>query len=244
MPVERLQGIVNQHNAHSDEMQEIIGYVPHWLIRWGTLVIFAVVGILLLTSHTVRYPDVLMAQALINARDQPQKETWFITDPNVVYVPKVGDNQGVKVGDTLLLEIDGNRRVTTPVRAKVSGRTYLLKGIDNNPKAFMLLVVPSVAHYEVQLRLPVKGAGKVNVGQRVLIRLDAYPSNEFGFLEGNIVGIVPVSIDNHYRANVKLTKGLVTNTGHTLPVQPLLQGQAEIMLDDKRLFQRIFNTIM
>jgi hypothetical protein len=43
---------------------------------------------------------------------------------------------------------------------------------------------------------------------------------------------------------VTLTKGLMTNTGHTLPVQPLLQGTAEVMLDDKRLFERIFSTLL
>ena len=245
MPViERLQGIVNRHNAHSDEMQEIIGQIPNWLVRWGNVVIFGIVIMLLLTSYTVRYPDIITAQALINAREQPQKVTWFITDPNITYRQAVKDGQQVRVGDTLLAEIDGNRKITTPILSKVSGQTYLLKGIDNNPKAFMLLVVPPVANYEVQLRLPVKGAGKIKVGQRTLIRLDAYPSNEFGFVEGKIASIVPVSLDNHYRANVTLTKGLMTNTGHTLPVQPLLQGTAEVMLDDKRLFERIFSTLL
>ncbi|WP_338875799.1 hypothetical protein WBJ53_09230 [Spirosoma sp. SC4-14] len=244
MPVERLQGIINRHDTHSDEMQEIIGHVPHWLIRWGNLVIFVVVTILIFTSYTVRYPDIITAQALINAREQPQKITWFITDPNITYRRAVNDAQQVKVGDTLLSEIDGNRKIITPVRAKVSGRTYLLKGVDNNPKAFMLLVVPPVTKYEVQLKLPVKGAGKIHIGQRVLIRLDAYPSNEFGFVEGKIASMVPVSLDNHYRANVTLTHGLTTNTSHTLPIQPLLQGTAEVMLDDKRLFDRIFNTIL
>ncbi|ADB36943.1 hypothetical protein [Spirosoma linguale] len=243
MPVEQISGLTNRHDSYSDEMQEIIGHVPHWLIRWGNVVIFAVIALLLLTAHTVRYPDVIMAQALINARDQPQKVTWFISDPNVTYRPNIRDGQQVRLGDTLISEVDRSRKLVTPVRALVSGRTYLLKGVDNNPKAFMLLVVPPVTQYEVQLKLPLKGAGKVNAGQRVLIRLDAYPSNEFGFLEGQIVNMVPVSLDNHYRANVKLTRGLITNMGNILPVQPLLQGTAEIMLDNKRLTQRIFATL-
>jgi hypothetical protein len=230
--------------VHSDEIQEIIGHIPHWLFRWGNLIILGLLGVLLLASYTIRYPDIIQAQALINARDQPQKETWFITDPNVTYTPQVGDAQNVQIGDTLLNEIDANRKVITPVTARVSGRTYLLKGIENNPKAFVLLVVPLVTHYEVQLRLPLKGAGRLHKGQRVLIRLDAYPSNEFGFLEGYINNIVPVSLDGHYRANVSLMSGLITNSGHNLPVQPLLQGTAEVILDDKRLFERIFNTLL
>ncbi len=243
MPVEQIQGLNNRHDSYSDEMQEIIGHVPHWLIRWGNVVIFVVIALLLLTANIVQYPDTLTAEALINARDQPQKVTWYITDPNITYRPNIYDGQRVKVGDTLIFEVDGSKKVATPVRAKVSGRTYLLKGVNNNPKAYMMLVVPPVTHYEVQLKLPLKGAGKVNADQRVLIRLDAYPSSEFGFLEGKISNVVPVSLDNHYRANVKLTRGLITNTDNKLPVQPLLKGTAEIMLDEKRLIQRIFATL-
>lgn len=244
MPTERIQGVVSRNDAHSDEMLDIIGHVPHWLIRWGNVMIFGVVIILLLTSYTVRYPDVITGQALINAREQPQKITWFITEPGISYKRLADDNQQVQVGDTLLLEVDSNRKVSTPIRAKVSGRTYLLKGIDNNPKAFVLLVVPPVTSYEVQLKLSVKGAGKIRPGQRVLIKLDAYPSHEFGFIEGEIWSMVPVSLDNHYRANVRLSRGLTTNTGQQLPVQALLQGSAEVVLDDKRLFERIFDTIL
>ncbi|GAB2799100.1 hypothetical protein GCM10027275_51130 [Rhabdobacter roseus] len=237
---------INQRglHSHSDELQEIIGQMPHWIVRWGTVVAAGVLCILLLISNTIRYPDTLTAQALINARDQPQKIEWYITDPNVVYHPYVTDSKRVKLGDTLVSEIDNGRKVTSYVRARVSGQTYLLKGVENNPKAFMMLVVPDITTYEVQLKLPVQGAGRVKKGQRVLIKLDAYPNHEFGFLEGVISGVVPVSIDNHYRANVTLTNELVTNTGNRLPIQPLLQGSAEIMLEDKRLLNRIFKTII
>jgi Cation efflux system protein CusB domain 1 len=227
----------------SDEMQEIIGYVPHWVIRWGVSVIFISMGIILMTSLMVQYPDILVAKALINAREQPQKITWFTTDPEVTYESKVKNAQNVVIGDTLVVETNHKLNTHLPITSKVTGRTYLLKGIDNKPKAWMLLVVPKVVNFELQLRIPVYGAGKVKNGQRVLVRLDAYPHNEFGFLEGKITEIVPVSIDNYYRANIKLTNGLVTNVGKKLPIQPLLQGSAEIMLDDKNLSHRIFGTI-
>ena len=227
----------------SDEMQEIIGYVPHWVIRWGVSVIFISLTVILMTSVMVRYPDTISAKALINAREQPQRITWFTTDSKITYHPKVNDAQNVTVGDTLVMENNHNNNVQTPVIAKVTGRTYLLKGIDNNPKAWMLLIVPKVINFEVQLKLPVYGVGKVKKGERTLVRLDAYPHEEFGFLEGEISEIVPVAIDNYYRANVQLTNGLQTNTGKILPIQPLLQGSAEIMLDDKRLSTRIFGTL-
>ena len=227
----------------SDEMQEIIGYVPHWVIRWGVSVIFISMGIILLTSLMVQYPDTLVAKAHINAREQPQKITWFTTDPEITYESKVKNAQNVVIGDTLVVETNHKLNSNISIISKVTGRTYLLKGIDHKPKTWMLLVVPKVVNFEVQLRIPMYGAGKVKNGQRVLVRLDAYPHNEFGFLEGKIIEIVPVSIDNYYRANIKLTNGLVTNVGKEIPLQPTLHGSAEIMLDDQRLSHRIFGTI-
>lgn len=244
MSTERIHGIVSRREAHSDEMLDIIGHIPHWIIRWGNTIILGIITILIFISYTVRYPDIAMGQALINAREQPQKITWFITNSNVSYRRLVNNHQQVKVGDTLLLETENNTKVNVAVRAKVAGRTYLLKGIDNNPKASMLLVVPPVTNYEVQLKLSAKGSGKILPGQRVLIKLDAYPSYEFGFIEGHIEDVVPVSLDDHYRANVILSDGLVTNRGFRLPVQPLLQGSAEVELDNKRLLTRIFDTIL
>jgi hypothetical protein len=227
----------------SDEMQEIIGYVPHWVIRWGVSVIFISMGIILMTSLMVQYPDKLVAKALINAREQPQKITWFTTDPEITYQSKVKNNQTVMIGDTLVLETNRKLNTETPIISKIIGKTYLLKGIDNKPKAWMLLVVPKVVNFEVQLRIPMYGAGSVKNGQRVLVHLDAYPHTEFGFLEGEISEVVPVLIDNYYRANVKLMNGLVTNKDKKLPIQPILQGSAEIMLDEQNLSHRIFGTL-
>ena len=88
----------------SDEIQEIIGYVPHWVIRWGVSVIFITLGIILMTSFMVQYPDTLTGKALINAREQPQKITWFTTDSKITYHTKVKDAQNVIIGDTLVME--------------------------------------------------------------------------------------------------------------------------------------------
>jgi len=227
----------------SDEMQEIIGYVPHWVIRWGVSVIFISLGLILITSMLVKYPDTIVAKALINAREQPQKVTWYPTDPEVTYESKVKNAQNVVNGDTLVIETDHKLNTQTPIISKIIGKTYLLKGIEGKPKAWMLLVVPQVVNFEVQLQLPLYGSGKVKRGQRVLLKLDAYPHNEFGFLEGEISEIVPVVINNHYRANVKLIHGLTTSVGKTLSIQPLLQGSAEIMLDEQKISQRIFSTL-
>lgn len=58
----------------SEEVQEILTRVPHWMIRWGNLLILALVLMLLFLSWLVKYPDVIPAEAIITTRIPPQKE--------------------------------------------------------------------------------------------------------------------------------------------------------------------------
>jgi len=89
----------------------------------------------------------------------------------------------------------------------------------------------------------VQGAGKVKIGQRVNIKLDNYPYLEYGMLEGIIRSISKVPEDQKYSLDVDFPKGLVTNYGIELDFAQQIEGQAEIITEDLRLLQRIFNPI-
>ncbi|HSU12858.1 HlyD family secretion protein [Longimicrobium sp.] len=60
-------------NLRSDEMEDIIGYVPHWVVRWGISLIFATVGALLLTSWFVRYPDMVEGKVTLTTPEPPSR---------------------------------------------------------------------------------------------------------------------------------------------------------------------------
>ena len=56
MPEER-----NEHlellESRSEDVQEILGYVPRWIVRWGITVIFISILVLLVGSWFFRYPE-------------------------------------------------------------------------------------------------------------------------------------------------------------------------------------------
>jgi len=58
----------------SEEVQEILTKVPHWMIRWGNLLILVITLLLLFLSWLIKYPDVIPAQAIITTQIPPQKE--------------------------------------------------------------------------------------------------------------------------------------------------------------------------
>ena len=58
----------------SDEVQEILTRVPNWMIRWGNLLILLLVGMVLVISWFVKYPDLVVSEAIVTSNEPPQKE--------------------------------------------------------------------------------------------------------------------------------------------------------------------------
>lgn len=50
---------------HCDEVQEVMGEIPSWIVRWGITVIFAIVVTLIIGSYFFYYPDVVKADIRI-----------------------------------------------------------------------------------------------------------------------------------------------------------------------------------
>ncbi|HJY65011.1 MAG TPA: HlyD family efflux transporter periplasmic adaptor subunit [Ignavibacteria bacterium] len=98
-----------------------------------------------------------------------------------------------------------------------------------------------------RIKIPVSGSGKVQAGQRVLIRLDNYPFTEYGMIEGKIISIslIPVSSGQSmfYTAEVELIKGLTTNYRIELPFNQEMKGTGEIITRRLSLFKRLINPL-
>jgi multidrug resistance efflux pump len=96
--------------------------------------------------------------------------------------------------------------------------------------------------------VPIAGAGKVEVGQRVNIKLDNYPYMEYGLLEGKIKNISMVPVTNekgsYYTAEIVLSNKLVTNYKKELPFNQEMQGSAEIITKDRRLIERLVEPLV
>ena len=94
-----------------------------------------------------------------------------------------------------------------------------------------------------KINLTVMGAGKVQVGQTVKIKLDQYKFDEFGVLIGKIKSISLVPNKDNYIVDVEFPDGLNTTYNKVLDYKPEMQGLAEIVTEDLRLLERIFNQL-
>ncbi len=92
-----------------------------------------------------------------------------------------------------------------------------------------------------RINLPVNYASKVSAGQKVNIKLEDYPSSEYGFLKGVIKSISPVPKNGTYSVEVELPPNLTTSFDIPIKFSPGMNGSAEIITEDLRLIQRFMN---
>jgi multidrug resistance efflux pump len=60
-------------HLRSEEVQDILTKIPHWMIRWGSLVILTILLLLFLVSWIVKYPDIITTEITITTQIPPEK---------------------------------------------------------------------------------------------------------------------------------------------------------------------------
>ncbi|MFD2909757.1 HlyD family efflux transporter periplasmic adaptor subunit [Flavobacterium ardleyense] len=132
-------------------------------------------------------------------------------------------------------------------KAPFDGSFELLRFISNgefvNQGEPIFSILPANNKIIGQALMPISGAGKVKNNQKVIIKLDAYPYQEFGNLEGSIKSISLIPTQNLHLVNIEIPNGLVSNSGYKLNFSKEMTGQAEIITENKKLISRVFEKI-
>lgn len=112
-------------------------------------------------------------------------------------------------------------------------------------------IVPQQHNVIGQMTLPAGGAGKVKIDSKVIIKLDNYPYMEYGSVEGIVSTISLISKQQQaatgsvdtYLVGISLPQGLHTNYGKKLDFRYEIKGQADIIVNDRRLIERLFDNL-
>jgi multidrug resistance efflux pump len=133
----------------------------------------------------------------------------------------------------------------TPISGRVSFMTVWShsQNVKSGETVFIIQSTDSLSVLGKAL-LPLQGSGKVHVGQRVHIRLNNYPDQEFGYVKGEIKSISPAPTDdNKYVVEIVLPDGLRTNYGKNLPTSRELKGTADIILAKRNVLERLLSPL-
>jgi HlyD family secretion protein len=117
------------------------------------------------------------------------------------------------------------------------------ENVEINRELFQVFEINSL--YVGTLTIQQDNSGKIKIGQRVLIKFQSYPFEEYGMVEGNISSLPQLSTDDNklFFAFVELPNGLNTNHNKLLTYNYGMTASAEIITEDLRLIERIFYTI-
>lgn len=104
-----------------------------------------------------------------------------------------------------------------------------------------MFIVPNETNVLGILSLPIKGSGKVKLGQKVIVMTSNYPAEEFGVLSGKVQSISSIPENGNFKVIVSFPMGLTTSYGKHLDFQQSLEGTAEIITKDLSLMERVIN---
>lgn len=90
----------NNIDVRNEEIQEILGTPPGWILRFGTLIFLIIIVILIWLSYWIQYPDVVENEIIVSFNDPPTK----LISPKSGYLNELHTkhNQQVKKGQLLI----------------------------------------------------------------------------------------------------------------------------------------------
>ncbi|MCB0542130.1 MAG: HlyD family efflux transporter periplasmic adaptor subunit [Saprospiraceae bacterium] len=137
--------------------------------------------------------------------------------------------------------------LTAPISGKVSLNASVEKRYVRQGELILTIVPPQSKAIIGRLSLPVEGSGKVKAGQHVILKLDSYPYHEFGTLKGRVMSKSLVPRDNQYSILISVIttpeNTLLTSYGKQIQFEQQLQGNAEIITENRGLFARLTDQI-
>ena len=131
------------------------------------------------------------------------------------------------------------------IKSPIDGKLTYLQNLNQNEFVTsgkeLFAVVPDNQEYIGQIKIPQTGYGKIEIGQKVRMKFDNYPYQEYGQLNGVVSDISLIANEATYLIKVQLTGGMNSSYDKELTYTPEMSGTAEIITKDLRLMERIFN---
>lgn len=127
--------------------------------------------------------------------------------------------------------------------AAEDGKVIFIKTLHENELISngqnLFYIQPEQSEFYVEITASQNGFGKIKSGQKVMLKLDSYPSEEYGTVAGIIDHIADIPNNDSFLIHVSLPRGLQTNYGKNVFYKTGLKAQADIITDNRLLFDRL-----
>ncbi|TDG35655.1 HlyD family efflux transporter periplasmic adaptor subunit [Pedobacter changchengzhani] len=99
--METKKNILDDIALRSENVQEVLSQPPHWMLRWGNIIILCIILMILLMSYFIKYPEFLPATIVITSQNPPEKLQARV-DSKIEKI-FIKDQQNVERGDALMV---------------------------------------------------------------------------------------------------------------------------------------------
>jgi hypothetical protein len=134
------------------------------------------------------------------------------------------------------------------VRASESGIVKFADLVQVNQhiqsQQVLCYVTQDSAFCYAQLQLSQHNLGQVMAGQRVQVRLLAFPYQQFGYLPAILGQQSTLPKDSFYLAPANFTDASKTNLGKSIAIRDGMQCTAQIIANETRLIDRLLNQVL
>jgi len=121
--------LLKEVEIRSEEVQEIMGFIPHWIIRWGLTFIFLVVTFLMIGSWFFKYPDII-ASTIVVTTENPPANLVALTSGKITEL-YVRDKQKVREGEYIaIIENATNHRHLFELKEKLGAMSSFFTYYD------------------------------------------------------------------------------------------------------------------
>ncbi len=99
--METKKDILDNLELRSESVQDILSQPPNWMIRWGNTLVLVILGMILLMSYFIKYPEFVAAPIIVTSQNPPEKLEARI-DSKIEKI-LVKNQQEVKKNDILMI---------------------------------------------------------------------------------------------------------------------------------------------
>jgi multidrug resistance efflux pump len=131
--------------------------------------------------------------------------------------------------------------IIAPVEGQLSFNGNIHEGRYLPLGSLIGYVIPKKSNYYAEALLPQASFGRLDIGQKVQLKLDAYPYEEWGALNGKVNYISSVLTQGGFLITIKLDPDFISNNNKKILVKNGLGAQAMIITKDVRLLQKLYS---
>jgi hypothetical protein len=225
----------SEPERHTEEIQDIITKVPSWVMRWGIMVFFGVLLIVVAISAIVRYPDVVKSRISFQS---VEKDVVIVPGPVVVKQVAVNPNAAVKQGQLLAVVTNAGGEhfnIISTIDGTIGFAAIVQPGAFMPPQQPMFVIHPRNQHYFGLMQIPVSVSGPVKTGQLVLISTGDKT-------DGQLTGKINAITDEPDKTGLVTVKVILN--GYSPDLKSWMIGNAQILTKNISVGERIWNSVV